>query len=214
LVNIYSSANATKTDYHLELWTWIDGLIAPHRVRVWDQVQSAQYYISADLLPLKADQHFAIVATGTDIPTLRSQMGNPKIEIDTNVDERFPQTSVLIPGLIRDTNVYSETILASRNVSEITLQRKPLDVAHKDSLIAIYIAIRAADGNGKMAGSIMLHAQRALADSNNYAIAGHWGSGQNETMRWDPDDNKIILSGGPVSVAINDVIEVWVEHYL
>ena len=51
-------------------------------------------------------------------------------------------------------------------------------------------------------------------DSNNYAIAGHWGSGQNETMRWDPDDNKIILSGGPVSVAINDVIEVWVEHYL
>jgi len=214
LVAVYSTANTTKTDYNLELWTWIDGLVAPHRTRVFNQVRASTYYIGVDFLPIKAGQHFAIVATGTDIPTLRSQMGNPKIEIDTNIDERFPQTSVLIPGLIRDTNVYEETILASRNVSELTLQRKPLDVAHKDSLIALYVAIRAADGNGKLAGSIMLHAQRALADSNNYAIAGHWGSGQDETMRWDPDDNKIILSGGPVAVAINDVIEVWVEHYL
>ena len=214
LMNLYSTAEPTKTDYTLELWTWIDGLVPPHRVRQFDHVRRGQYYISVDFLPIKAGQHFALVATGTDIPTLRSQMGNPRIELDTNIDERFPQTSVLIPGLIRDTNVYSETILASRNISEITLQRKPLDVAHKDSLIAIYVAIRGADGNGKLAGTIMLQSARALADSNNYAIAGHWGSGQDETMRWDPDDNKVILSGGPVSVAINDVIEAWVEHYL
>ena len=215
LIIMYANADATRLGWGLQLWTWLDGLFKPHLSRwVFDNQQVKRWYRAVDIGPIKAGQKFMLVLTGDNKPTTLAQMGNPAMTINTNVDLRFAKSSILIPGLIRNTVVYEELLLAGRNVTELTLDKKPLEVAHKDALIALYAVIRAPNGNAKLAGSIMLHAARALADTNNYALAGHWGSGQDETMRWDPDDNKIVLTGGPVAAAINDTIEVWVEHYL
>lgn len=212
LVNLYTQVNATKTNFRLTLWSWIDGLVRPHVHKIIGYTRTS-YNLYWDLGAVKAGQRFAIVVEG-DPPETTAAAGNLHLEINTNVDTRFPTQVTLVPGLIRDTKCYFERVLADRNMSEIALNVNPIDVVHKESLISLYAAVRKSDGNARMAGTIPLQAQRALADTNNYALAGHWGSGQDETMRWDPDDNKVVLSGGPVAIKDGDVIEVWVEHYL
>ena len=163
---------------------------------------------------MKAGQRFALVAEDGPLPSTDDEAGHLHMEFDTNVDTRFPAQRTIVPGLIRDTKVYFERVLANRNLTEFTLNVNPIAVAHRESLIALYAMIRKPDGHARLAGTILLHPQRALDDGNDYAMAGHWGSDDDETLRWDPASNKIVLRGGPVSVQNNDVIEAWVEHYL
>jgi len=212
LVNLYTQINATKTNFRLTLWSWIDGLVRPHVHKIIGYTR-ASYNLYWDLGAVKAGQRFAIVVEG-DPPATTAAAGNLHLEINTNVDTRFPPQVTLVPGLIRDTKCYYERVLADRNVSEIALNVNPIGAVHRESLISLYVVVRKTDGNARMAGTIPLQAQRALADSNNYALAAHWGSGRDEMMRWDPADNKVVISGGPIAIKDGDVMEVWAEHYL
>ena len=212
LVNLYTQVNATKTNFRLTLWSWIDGLVRPHVHKIIGYTR-ASYNLYWDLGAVKAGQRFAIVVEG-DPPETTAAAGNLHLEINTNVDTRFPTQVTLVPGLIRDTKCYYERVLADRNATEIALNVNPIGAVHRESLISLYVVVRKSDGNARMAGTIPLQAQRALAETNNYAFAGHWGSGRDEMMRWDPDDNKVVISGGPIALKDGDVIEVWAEHYL
>ncbi|MCY3878616.1 MAG: hypothetical protein OXF74_05475, partial [Rhodobacteraceae bacterium] len=210
-VNLYTSRTATVSNYRITLWSWIDGLIRPHVARIIGYTRPT-FNLYWDLGAVKAGQRFAFVAEGS-FPATDDEAGHLHFEINTNVDTRFPTQVTLVPGLIRDTKIYYERVLADRTINRIDLTRNPVDVSHKDNLIAVYAVVRAVNGHAKMAGSILIHPQRVLDSGNDWAMAGHFGAGDTQVMRWDPSTNRIQLSSG-VQVGNNDVIEAWVEHYL
>jgi len=135
------------------------------------------------------------------------------VEIDTNIDTRFPPQRVLLPGLIRETTVYFEKVLAGRTISEIVLQKDPLVFSSKENLISLQLSIVNQNGDVRTAGSIPLGAYRHMADDIDYALGGLRGRSSGDLMGYNPSQKKLQLTNGE-AVQINDLIHVTVDHYL
>ena len=100
------SQNNNATDWTLEIWTSIPGILDWEMRRSYDlptrehSSTSPAYHLYFDLGPQIDGQIWAFIARGLTGSPTHITMGRPLLTLNTNYDARFPRESVLAHGLL------------------------------------------------------------------------------------------------------------------
>jgi len=211
LMELLSHADTTQAAWTFEVWTYVEGVVDWHRVRSYQMpgptsgtsTAKPAVHIYFDSGPVLDGQQFVLVGRGLSGTASSASIGNMSLDLDTNVDTRFPATAVLAKGLLTTEQITGAE--NSRNSGQRTWPAPATGVNRWEQLIVLV-----KDGNGAQhQATFDVSGWRRLDESAqmNTAVFSQPQLGANQTLSRNAD-GRLTYDTGSASV---QVLQAWLD---